>query len=368
MNFMKSEQRGWRGFSTLFNEAGGPWGRKGGGGSSGGSGGGSGNGDGGGDGPRNPWDLPPGGGRKPRGSGPSALDEVTKRWKQMGGGDFQGGNGRLVRNVLIGLLVLWLVLTCVWRIEPQQEGVVTRFGAYQGRLEPGIGLTLPWPIEAVEKVDVRAINTTNIPDGDGINYVLTGDRNVVDITYSVRWEKSNPENYKFSLANPDETVREVAETAMRETVSQVKLGDALGPGRGQIVDQVARRMQTILDSYKAGVTVRGVAIKKAQPPADVVEEFNLVTVKQQEKQKNINNANLYARQIIEKAEGDAQAFDKVYEQYKLAPGVTRRRMYYETMEDVLTRTDKTIVEPGSIAPYLPIGRNAQPVTVEGPRK
>jgi modulator of FtsH protease HflK len=368
---MDSEKAGWRGFAALFNEAGGPWGRKG----SGGSGGGSGNGGGSDDGPRNPWNMPPGGGRKPRGpNGPSALDEITRRFQQFGGGGnggsggfgFDGGNGRLIRNGLLGLLGLWILLTCFWRIEPQQEGVVTRFGKYHGRLEPGIGLTLPWPIDAVEKVDVRAINTTSVPDGDGTNYVLTGDRNVVDITYSVRWEKTNPENYKFSLANPDETVREVAETAMRETVSQVKLVDALGPGRGQIVDQVGARMQRILNSYNAGITVRGVAIKRAQPPSDVVEEFNLVTVKQQERQRNINDANLYAKQVLERAEGEAAAFDKIYEQYRLAPGVTRRRMYYETMEQILSRSDKTVVEPGGVAPYLPLGRNA-PV-VEGTPK
>jgi modulator of FtsH protease HflK len=292
-----------------------------------------------------------------------------------GGGGFGGGASpfpqgdptKLIRNVVLGVLVLWVVFTSVHRIEPQQEGVVTRFGAYQGRLEPGIGMTLPSPIDSVQKVDVRAINTTNIPENDGANFILTGDQNIIDLAYSVRWDKSNPENYLFELANPDETIREVAESAMREVISQVTLNDAFGPARAQIEGNVAGRMQVLLDSYSAGVTIRGIAIKHAQPPADVVEAFNQVTVKQQEKQANINNATTYARQVVARAEGDATAFDKVYEQYRLAPDVTRKRMYYDTMEQVLSNTDKTIVEPNAVAPYLPIG-GARARPIEGAPK
>lgn len=355
----------------------GPWGKRGGGSPSGSNGG-----DGGGkDGPRNPWSQPPGG-RGPKGAqGPAALDQLFEQMKARfggggdgggsggGGGGFGGANrGKLIRNALLAFIVLWVIFTSFWRIEPQQEGVITRFGKYAGRLEPGIGMTLPSPIDQVEKVDVGATNTTTIPETEGVNLVLTGDQNIIDLAYSVRWEKSNPEDYLFELKNPDQTLREAAESAMREVISQVTLDGALGPQRNQIETNVAARTQVMLNSYKAGITIRGVSILHVRPPAEVVEAFNQVTVRQQEKQGNINNANLYAKQVIARAEGDAAAFEKVYEQYRLAPEVTRRRMYYDTMDAVLSQTDKTIVEPNAVAPYLPIGGGTKPrVTVEDGR-
>jgi modulator of FtsH protease HflK len=359
-------------FGAFLNE-GGPWGSKGGSGSGGGAGGGSGggNGAGGGDGggPRNPWSQPPGGG-KPRGPrGNSALDELANQLRGIfsGGRMPQGNQTSMIKYGAIALALMWIIFTSFHRIEAQQEGVVTRFGKYAGRLEPGIGMTLPSPIESVEKVDVRAINTTNIPDAEGLNLVLTGDQNIIDLAYSVRWDKSNPENYLFELANPDETLREAAESSMREVIGQVTLTAAFGAGRGQIESNVTRRMQQLLNAYHSGITIRGVSIRHVKPPAEVVEAFNQVTVKQQQMQGNINNANTYKQQVIAKAQGEAAAFDKVYEQYRLAPGVTRRRMYYDTMELVLSNTDKTIVEPNNIAPYLPLATNRPRVSVEEPR-
>ena len=353
---------GWRArASALFNE-GGPWGGRGKGSGGGGDSGGGGNG------PRNPWDQPPGGG-KPRGPrGNSALDQIVEQFRGRFGGQLPGGKGvTMIRNGIIALLLIWLFFTSFHQIEPQQEGVITRFGKYSGRLEPGIGITLPAPIDSVEKVDVRAINTTSIPDDEGVNLVLTGDQNIIDLSYSIRWDKSNPEYYLFELANPDETIREAGESAMREVIGQVSLNDAFGRGRGRIESEVATRTQQLLTAYHAGVTIRGVSIRHVKPPAEVVEAFNQVTVKQQQRQGNINNANTYAQQVKAKAQGEAAAFDKVYVQYNLAPGVTRRRMYYDTMEEVLSNTDKTIVESNTIAPYLPLGSGRARVSVEEPK-
>lgn len=341
---------------ALFNE-GGPWGGRGKG--SGGEGGGNGGG------PRNPWNQPPGGGKPQRPRGPSAIDQLARQMRGRFGGQMPGGNNvALIRYGVIAFVLIWLFFTSFHRIEPQQEGVITRFGKYAGKLSPGIGLTLPAPIDAVQKVDVKQIKTLDIPTGSGENLILTGDQNVIDLAYSVRWNVRQSQLFLFELKEPEDTIREVAESAMREVMSTVSLTDAFGPRRVEIEQRVAQRMQSLLNDYKAGVTVRGVAIKQADPPASVNDAFKLVTVKQQEKQANINNANTYAQQVIAKAEGEAAAFDKVYEQYKLAPGVTRKRMYYETMEAVLSNTDKTIVEPNSIAPYLPLGSGRPRVTVE----
>ncbi len=359
---MQTISERWKRAVAHLNEGGGPWGKKGGSGGSGDSGGGSGGG-----GPRNPWNLPPGGGggKRPRGpQGPSALDALLRKFGDMSGGGFPGeGRGRLIRNVLIGLVILWIVVTSFHRVGAQEQGVIMRLGKYAGRLDPGIGITLPSPIDRVYKVDVQAIDTIDIPEGAGANLILTGDQNIIDIAYSVRWDVRDPENFLFQLADPKRTIREVAESAMREVLSSVQLTDAMGPGRGLIEQRVTARMQQLLDDYKAGVTIRGVAIKQADPPEPVNDAFKQVTVAQQQRLADINNANGYAQQVMSRAQGDATAFNKVFEQYRLAPEVTRRRMYYETMEQVLEGMDKTIVEPNSVAPYLPIGRGRPQVTV-----
>jgi membrane protease subunit HflK len=344
----------------------GPWGRKG---SGGGSGSGGDDGDSGDGDPPNPWSQPPGGGKPRRPRGNSALDELTSQVRaRFGGGLPSGSIDPLVRLGLLAFAVLWITLTSFHRIGPQQEGVITRFGAYAGKLEPGIGMTFPAPIDQVEKVDVQGERHFDVPEGSGENLILTGDQNLVNVSYGVRWSVRDPAFYEFQLAKPDDTVKEVAESAMREVIGTVTLADALGPGRSMIQQRVAARMQALLDSYKSGIFIRGVAVKPAGPPTEVNEAFKQVTVKQQEMQANINNANTYAQQIKARAEGEAAAFDKVYAQYKLAPGVTRRRMYYETMEAVLGNTDKTIVEPNGIAPYLPLGASKPRVIVEDAKK
>jgi membrane protease subunit HflK len=185
--------------------------------------------------------------------------------------------------------------------------------------------------------------------------MLTGDQNLLDLAYSVRWNIRTPELYLFQMAQPDETIREVAESSMRAVISRVGLNDAMGDKRAEIETQVAENMQRILDSYHSGIQVQGIAIKQADPPDAVNDAFKQVTAAQQDAQTYINNANAYALQLGQKAQGEATAFDKVYEQYRLAPEVTRRRMYYETMEQVLSKVDKTIVDtPGGVTSYLPL--------------
>jgi membrane protease subunit HflK len=141
---------------------------------------------------------------------------------------------------------------------------------------------------------------------------------------------------------------------MRAVISQVTLNDAMGDRRAEIEQQVAQNMQRILDAYRSGIQVQGIAIKQADPPSQVNDAFKEVTAAQQDAQTYINNANAYSLQLRQKAQGEATAFDKVYAQYKLAPEVTRRRMYYETMEDVLSKIDKTVVEVPGVTPYLPL--------------
>ena len=273
---------------------------------------------------------------------------------------FSGGGGglpsrpdrSLVIWAIIGFVLIWLVFTSTHSISPGQRGVVTRFGRYSYTLGPGVGFTLPSPIERVRKLDVEKIQSIDLGSSSADDLMLTGDQNLLDLAYSVRWNIRSPELYLFQLAQPDETIREVAESAMRAVVSQVSLNDAMGDKRAEIETRVQENMQRILDSYHSGIQVQGIAIKQADPPDAVNDAFKQVTAAQQDAQTYINNANAYALQLGQKAQGEATAFDKVYEQYKLAPEVTRRRMYYETMEQVLSKVDKTIVEAPGVTPYL----------------
>ncbi len=347
---------------AVFNEGRNPW-------SGGGSGGGSSGGGGGsGDGPRNPWGQPRGPRRPRSGVGEVAsLDDFLKKSRDRFGGRFPSSDGRPYWLYgLIAFFVLWVLFTSVHRIGPQERGVVTTFGEYTGTLQPGIGFSWPAPIGRVQKVDVEAIRTVSIPEGTGENLILTGDQNVIDLAYSVRWNISDPELFLFQLAEPEETIREVAESAMRAVVARVSLDDAIGAGRGEIEARVEQNMQQLLDDYRSGISVQGIAINQSVPPAAVNEAFLDVSAAQQQAQTYLNDARAYALQLTAKAQGEAAAFDKVYAEYRQAPEVTRRRMYYETMERVLSRVDTTIVEAPGVTPYLPLGevqrrrREAQP--------
>ncbi|MDO7843238.1 protease modulator HflK [Sphingomonas immobilis] len=348
---------GWPRRLAIFNaDNKGPWG-----GGSGGEGGGSDNG-GSGDGPRNPWAPQPG--NRSKVPGPSALDEFIKRAR--GGGSGGGGGGGRPRipgtpspNVLwaIGaalIVAAWFGFTSIHPIGPQQRGVVTFLGRYSGTLEPGIRLTLPAPFNAVQVLDVREIKTDTFPENGGENLMLTGDQNLVDVDYSVRWDISNPQDFAFQIADPKATLRATAESAMRAVMATASLDQAIGSGRDAMEVKVQQNMQTILNSYNAGIRIQGVAIRGAQPPAQVVDSFKKVSAAQQEAVGNVNKARGYAQQILAQAQGQATAFDVIYAQYKLAPEVTRKRMYYETMEQVMAGSDKTIIAAPGVNSYLPL--------------
>ena len=338
----------------LFADNKGPWGPTGGDGddppsSEGGSGG--------------PWGEPPKRGRRsstpPPGNVASFEDFLKRSRARFGdGGGGVGFPGRPDRSIfiwaLLAVVLLWLLFTTMHRIAPEERGVVTQFGRYSRTLGPGISLTLPSPIERVQKIDVENIRNIDLGSTGTETLMLTGDQNIVDIAYSVRWNIRDPELYLFELAEPDETIRQVAESAMRAVVSRYSLNDTIGEGRGDIETRVQDVMQQVLNYYRAGVRIQGVAIKQADPPQAVNDAFKEVSAAQQEAQSYINQARAYALQLTAKAQGEATAFDKVYEQYRLSPDVTKRRMYYETMERVLANVDKTIVEPSGVTPYLPL--------------
>lgn len=326
-------------------------------------------------GPRNPW--LPGGGEAPRRS--AGIEDIFKVRKPGGGGNGGGGFPSLPQRpggkswlpvIGGGLAALWLLSTSMHQLGSTEQGIVTTLGSYSRTIGSGVSMTLPWPIESVKVADVTSIQRESIPEGDGEKLMLTSDQNLVDLSYLVRWNIKDLKLYTFQLENPTETVREVAEAAMRASIAEVPLQGAMGgAGRATVEQNVRDRMQEILDGYRSGVLIQGVEIKKADPPDPVKPAFEKVTAAQQDAQKEISNYQARAQQLTAQAQAAAASFDLVYEQYRLAPEVTRRRMYYETMERVLSNNEKVVVEGAGVTSYLPLPeikrRAPEPATTTG---
>ena len=348
-----------------------PWG--GGSGDGDGSGGDAGPGPGGEKkGPRNPW-LPGGGGHGPGdGEGPRRSASIEDIFKNRGpegprrsGGGPRGPGFRLPERpggkswlpvLVVGVVSIGLLVSMAHQIAPREQAIVTWLGGkYSHTLEPGFNVTLPWPIHQVDREDVREIRLERIPEGGEQKLILTGDQNLANVSYIIRWNIKDLKQFRFQLQDPTTTIKEVAESAMRAAVAQKTLDQTFsGAGRAQIEEQVMTRMQALLDAYRSGVTIQGVDINKTDPPSEVLDAFRDVSVAEQDANAAKNRARATAQRIMAQAEGETEAFDKVYEQYRLAPEVTRQRLYYETMERVLRQTDKTVVEPGGVTTYLPL--------------
>ncbi len=308
----------------------------------------------------NPW-APPGSEGPPRRS--ASIEDI---FRQRGGGEGSGGGGfrglpprpggkSWTPLIAFGVVAAWLLGTSFHQLGQNEQGIVTTFGKYSHTLGAGVSMTAPWPLQSVAVRDVTRINQITIPENESEKLMLTSDQALVDLSYQVRWNVKDLKQFSFELNDPIATVQEVAEAAMRASVAEVPLNAVWGgSGRGELQDNVRRRMQAVLDAYRSGVQVLGVEIKKADPPAKVADAFQKVNAAQQDAQRDQANAEAWAQQKVAIAQGEAAAFDKVYDQYKLAPEVTRRRLYYETMERVLSNNDKVVVETNGVTPYLPL--------------
>ena len=351
-----------------------PWGGSAGGGEgdgpgaegpSGDGGAGGGGNDGG---PRNPW-LP--GGGEPGKRRSASIEDIFKNRgpegpRRAGGGDGNGGptfrlperpGGKSWVPVIIGgVALLWVGATSLHFVQPGEQAVVTWLGGkFSHTLDPGTNPTLPWPIHIVEKENVVQVRLEEVPGTKAEKLILTGDQNLVNLSYLIRWNISNLALYKYQLNDPRNALLEIGEAAMRAAVARQKLDSVLtGAGRAEIEQDVRMAMQARLDAYRAGISVQGIEIDKVDPPSRVEEAFKDVSSAQQDADAATNRARAVAQQLLARAQGDASEFNNIYEQYKLAPEVTRRRLYYETIEQILSKTDKTIVESGNVTPYLPL--------------
>jgi membrane protease subunit HflK len=265
-------------------------------------------------------------------------------------------------------------LSGVYVVQPNEQAVVTTFGSYSRSDSPGLRYHLPIPIERVEKVKVTDLNRIDIGGSTGAevpqeSLMLTGDENIVDLAFSVQWRVSNASDYLFNVKDPDDAVKAVAESAMREVIGKTKLQAVLTNGRAQVQVEAAELMQKMLDRYKAGVFIDAVQIRNANPPKAVIDSFRAVATAGQDAQSLVNEANTYRNrvtneakgdasrivqsaqgyreQIVREAQGEASRFNQIYNEYKRAPAVTRQRLYIETMERVLANSNKVVVDSKS---------------------
>lgn len=300
-------------------------------------------------------------------------------------------SGGIVLGVL-SLLVLWL-LSGIYVVSPREQGVVLLFGKYVARTGPGIHYRLPWPIETVQTPEVTAVKYITIgylPSGEASDdtqpgdlqeesLMLTGDENIVDINFTIGWVIKDAADYLFNVEEPDKTIKAVAESAMREVVGQSEIEPIMTQGRASVENQVRDLMQQTLDLYRAGITITQVKIQKGDIPPDVIDAYRDVQAARADQEtarnkaeayankiipeargkasKIVQDAQAYRQQVIAEAEGEAKRFLSVYDEYKKAPEVTRRRMYIETMSQVLSDTNKILLDENashSVVPYLPL--------------
>jgi modulator of FtsH protease HflK len=366
------------------SQGGGPWGS---GPRGGGPWGGGNRGDGSGPGPRG------------RGPQPPDFEELLRRGQDrfrrvLPQGGFGGGR-RWIAIVPLAILALWLA-SGIYTVDPDEVGVVLRFGAYNRSTGPGLNYHLPSPIEKVLKPSVTRVNRTEIgfrnAEGPATRttatrqvpeeaLMLTGDENIVDINFSVFWLIKDAKAYLFNIRAPDATVKSAAESAMREVIGETPIAQALAEGRGKVETDTKDLLQGILDAYGAGIEITQLQLLKVDPPGPVIDAFRDVQRALADRERLRNEAEAYRNDIVPKArgaaaaikqeaeayraeiiaraQGDADRFTSVYHAFKAAQDVTLQRLYLETMEEILKNSNKVIIdksaEGGSgVLPYLPL--------------
>jgi membrane protease subunit HflK len=344
---------------------------------------------------KGPWgsgSQPPGGG-----STPPDLEEILRRGQDKLRRVLPGGNlgGKGFALLALAAIALW-GFSGFFRVEPDELGVVLRFGKVVREVQPGLNYHLPYPVESVltpkalrvNKIDIgmrqvedgRRSAARNVPEE---SLMLTGDENIVDVDFAVLWKvkPAGVGDYLFNIQNPEGTVKAVAESAMREVIGRSDIAPILTGARQTIEAAVQDLMQKTLDHYGAGILIQQVQLQKVDPPTQVIDAFRDVQAARIDQDRSVNEAQTYANRVVPEARGNvakitqaaeayksqtvAEAngqtsrFVQIYEQYKKAPDVTRERMYLETMERVLGNSNKIIMEsnPGAqgVVPYLPLG-------------
>ena len=345
-----------------------------------------------------PWGTPPGGGNgSGRGPKPPNIDELIRDIQEKIKKFLPGGASTGNKPILFGLIVLIIIwaLTGLYRVLPDEQGVVLRFGKYVSTTQPGLNYHIPYPIEnvftpkvtKVNRMDIgfRSGSDTGFSSGGGVadvpeeSLMLTGDENIVNIDFSVFWVIKDAGKFLFKIQDPQGTVKAASETAMREVIAKSKIQPILTEGRSKIEIETQQIIQNILDEYESGIQITQVQTQKADPPDQVIDAFrdvqaaradmerskneaeayrnDVIPRARGEAQKILQAAEAYKKQVVAKAEGEASRFIAIYNEYAQAKVVTQERMYLETMEKVLADIDKVIIDKNAssgVVPYLPL--------------
>ena len=343
-----------------------------------------------------PWGSPSGGGNgsgRRGGPTPPNIDEVIKKIQDLIK-KFMPGNGSSRKPIILGLVILialW-AFSGLYRVLPDEQGVVLRFGKFVSTTQPGLNYHIPYPVETVLTPKVTKVNridvgfrsasdsgrTSGIADVSEESLMLTGDENIVNIDFSVFWVIKDAGKFLFKIQSPVVTVKAAAETAMREVIARSRIQSILTEGRSKIETETQNIIQSLLDEYESGIQITQVQTQKADPPDEVIDAFRDVQAARadMERSKNeaeayqndviprargdaakiLQEAEAYKKQVVALAEGEASRFLAIYNEYKLAKRVTQERMYLETMEKVLADIDKVIIDKkaGGVVPYLPL--------------
>ena len=328
--------------------------------------------------------------------GPNFEDAYKNAQKKLKGIFDGGGGGDNKRGIIFaaaGFLAFWL-LSGFFIVDAKEQGVITRFGAYNRSVSPGLNYHIPYPIESLTKVPVTVVSRieigmrSSLSGRDGIgerdvpeeSLMLTGDENIVDINFEVQWKVGNAKDFLFSVRDPKDTVKDVAESAMREVIGKTPIANALAEGKFVIQQQAKDLLQKTLDNYQSGIEIVALQLRKVDPPAAVIDAFRDVQTARADRERARNEAETYrndiiprargqAEQIIQDSEaykqkvvaqatGEANRFLAVFEKYRVAKDVTKRRIYLETMEEILNGMDKIMVDTraqgSGVVPYLPL--------------
>ena len=348
---------------------------------------------------QSPWGSPPGGGNGDgfrRGPTPPDIDEIIKNIQDKIKKFFPGGSASGGKPIVFGLVILLIIwaLSGLYRVLPDEQGVVLRFGKFINTTQPGLNYHLPFPVESVLTPKVTKVNrmdigfrserdtgfgASGVADVPEESLMLTGDENIVNIDFSIFWVIKDAGNFLFKIQDPATTVKAAAETAMREVIAKSKLQSILTEGRSKIENETQDIAQSLLDEYESGIQITQVQTQKADPPDQVIDAFRDVQAARADMERAKNEAQAYAndviprargeaakilqeaeaykKQVVAIAEGEASRFISIYNEYALAKEVTQERMYLETMEKVLADIDKVIIDKNAssgVVPYLPL--------------
>jgi membrane protease subunit HflK len=343
-----------------------------------------------------PWGSSPGGegnGSGRKGPTPPNIDEIVNKIQDLVK-KFIPGNGSGKKPIILGLVIVIAIwaFSGLYRVLPDEQGVVLRFGKFVSTTQPGLNYHIPYPVETVLTPKVTKVNridvgfraasdtgrTSGIADVSEESLMLTGDENIVNIDFSVFWVIKDAGKFLFKIQSPVVTVKAAAETAMREVIARSRIQPILTEGRSKIEIETQEIIQSLLDEYESGIQITQVQTQKADPPDEVIDAFRDVQAARadMERSKNeaeayqndviprargdaakiLQEAEAYKKQVVALAEGEASRFLAIYNEYKLAKKVTQERMYLETMEKVLADIDKVIIDKkaGGVVPYLPL--------------